>query len=210
MSYYSEPISKLIHEFSKLPGIGNKSAQRLAMHVLKMNSEDVKNLADAIVEAKEKVINCSTCFNITSNDPCSICSDIRRDQGTICIVQEANDIIAIEKTKEYHGLYHVLQGAISPMEGIGPNEIRIRELILRLQKEDVQEVILATSPNIEGEATAMYISKLIKPSGIKVTRIAHGIPIGGNLEYTDEVTLSREIGYYSQASSYFMSSLNSF
>ena len=210
MSYYSEPISKLIHEFSKLPGIGNKSAQRLAMHVLKMNSEDVKNLADAIVEAKEKVINCSTCFNITSNDPCSICSDIRRDQGTICIVQEANDIIAIEKTKEYHGLYHVLQGAISPMEGIGPNEIRIRELILRLQKEDVQEVILATNPNIEGEATAMYISKLIKPSGIKVTRIAHGIPIGGNLEYTDEVTLSREIGYYSQASSYFMSSLNSF
>ena len=148
MSYYSEPISKLIHEFSKLPGIGNKSAQRLAMHVLKMNSEDVKNLADAIVEAKEKVINCSTCFNITSNDPCSICSDMRRDQGTICIVQEANDIIAIEKTKEYHGLYHVLQGAISPMEGIGPNEIRIRELILRLQKEDVQEVILATNPNI--------------------------------------------------------------
>ncbi|RBP70149.1 DNA replication and repair protein RecR [Alkalibaculum bacchi] len=193
MSYYSEPISKLIHEFSKLPGIGNKSAQRLAMHVLKMNSEDVKNLADAIVEAKEKVINCSTCFNITSNDPCSICSDIRRDQGTICIVQEANDIIAIEKTKEYHGLYHVLQGAISPMEGIGPNEIRIRELILRLQKEDVQEVILATNPNIEGEATAMYISKLIKPSGIKVTRIAHGIPIGGNLEYTDEVTLSKAI-----------------
>ncbi|WP_303861360.1 recombination mediator RecR [Alkalibaculum bacchi] len=193
MSYYSEPISKLIHEFSKLPGIGNKSAQRLAMHVLKMNSEDVKNLADAIVEAKEKVINCSTCFNITSNDPCSICSDMRRDQGTICIVQEANDIIAIEKTKEYHGLYHVLQGAISPMEGIGPNEIRIRELILRLQKEDVQEVILATNPNIEGEATAMYISKLIKPSGIKVTRIAHGIPIGGNLEYTDEVTLSKAI-----------------
>jgi len=193
MSYYSEPISKLIHEFSKLPGIGNKSAQRLAMHVLKMNSEDVKNLADAIVEAKEKVINCSTCFNITSNDPCSICSDIRRDQGTICIVQEANDIIAIEKTKEYHGLYHVLQGAISPMEGIGPNEIRIRELILRLKKEDVQEVILATNPNIEGEATAMYISKLIKPSGIKVTRIAHGIPIGGNLEYTDEVTLSKAI-----------------
>ncbi len=193
MSYYSEPISKLIHEFSKLPGIGNKSAQRLAMHVLKMNREDVKSLADAIVEAKEKVINCSTCFNITSEDPCPICSDMRRDRGTICIVQEANDIIAIEKTKEYHGLYHVLQGAISPMEGIGPNEIRIRELILRLQKEDVQEVILATNPNIEGEATSMYISKLVKPSGIKVTRIAHGIPIGGNLEYTDEVTLSKAI-----------------
>ena len=193
MSYYSEPISKLIHEFSKLPGIGNKSAQRLAMHVLKMNSEDVKSLAHAIVEAKEKVINCSTCFNITSKDPCSICSDMRRDQTTVCIVQEVNDIIAIEKTKEYHGLYHVLQGAISPMEGIGPNEIRIRELILRLQKEDIQEVILATNPNIEGEATAMYISKLIKPSGIKVTRIAHGIPIGGNLEYTDEVTLSKAI-----------------
>lgn len=193
MSYYSEPISKLIHEFSKLPGIGNKSAQRLAMHVLKMNSEDVKSLAHAIVEAKEKIVNCSICFNITSKDPCSICSDIKRDRGTICIVQEANDIIAIEKTKEYHGLYHVLQGAISPMEGIGPNEIRIRELIVRLQNEDVQEVILATNPNIEGEATAMYISKLIKPSGIKVTRIAHGIPIGGNLEYTDEVTLSKAI-----------------
>ena len=193
MSYYSAPISKLIHEFSKLPGIGNKSAQRLAMHVLKMSKDDVASLAGAMVDAKEKVKNCSLCFNITSEEICHICSDLKRDKSTLCIVQEPKDIIAIEKTKDYRGLFHVLQGAISPMEGIGPNEIRIKELIIRLQKEDVAEVILATNPNIEGEATAMYISKLIKPSGIKVTRIAHGIPVGGDLEYIDEVTLSKAL-----------------
>ncbi|MFZ7121464.1 MAG: recombination mediator RecR [Eubacteriaceae bacterium] len=189
MSYYSAPISKLIHEFSKLPGIGNKTAQRLALYILKMSKDDARSLAEAIVEARDKTINCSICYNITSEDPCYICSDPKRDKSTLCVVQESKDIIAIEKTKDYKGLYHVLQGVISPMEGIGPNEIRIKELILRLQKEDVKEVIIATNPNIEGEATAMYISKLIKPSGIKVTRIAHGIPVGGDLEYTDEVTI---------------------
>lgn len=189
MSYYSAPISKLIHEFSKLPGIGNKTAQRLALYILKMPKEDAKSLAEAIVDARDKTINCSICYNITSEDPCHICSDPKRDKSTLCVVQESKDIIAIEKTKDFKGLYHVLQGVISPMEGIGPNEIRIKELILRLQKEDVKEVIIATNPNIEGEATAMYISKLIKPSGIKVTRIAHGIPVGGDLEYTDEVTI---------------------
>lgn len=191
--YYSAPISKLIHEFSKLPGIGNKSAQRLAMHILKMSNDDVKSLAHAIVEAKAKIKNCSLCFNITSEDPCPICTDVKRDKSTICVVQESKDIMAIEKTRDYKGLYHVLQGAISPMDGIGPNEIRIKELILRLQKENIEEIIIATNPNIEGEATAMYLSKLIKPSGIKVTRIAHGIPVGGDLEYIDEVTLSKAI-----------------
>lgn len=191
MSYQSGPIGVLIHELGKLPGIGYKTAQRLALHIIKMNKEDAQALSFAITEAKEKTISCTTCFNLTSEDPCYICRDERRDKGTICVVQDSKDIMAVEKTKEYKGQYHVLQGAISPMEGIGPNEIRIRELIIRLQKEDVQEVILATNPNIEGEATAMYISKLIKPSGIKVTRIAHGIPVGGDLEYTDEVTITK-------------------
>ncbi|MFZ7131550.1 MAG: recombination mediator RecR [Eubacteriales bacterium] len=193
MSYQIEPIAVLIHELSRLPGIGNKTAQRLALHMIKMKKEDALALAHAIVEAKEKTISCSICFNLTSEDPCVICRDTKRDKNTICVVQDARDIIAIEKTKDYRGLYHVLQGAISPMEGIGPNEIRIKELILRLQKEDVKEVILATNPTIEGEASAMYMSKLIKPSGIKVTRIAHGIPVGGNLEYTDEVTISKAL-----------------
>lgn len=191
MSYQTGPIAALIHELSKLPGIGHKTAQRLALHIIKLNKEDAVALSKAIIEAKEKTKSCSICFNLTSQDTCEICSDTRRDKNTICVVQEAKDIIAIEKMRDYRGLYHVLQGAISPMDGIGPNEVRIKELIIRLQKEDITEVIIATNPTIEGEATAMYISKLIKPSGIKVTRIAHGIPIGGDLEYTDEVTISK-------------------
>ncbi len=193
MDYYSDSLSKLINELARLPGIGNKTAQRLAMHLLKVPKQESEALANAIIEAKNKIRYCSVCFNITDEDPCRICRDPKRDPKMICVVQEPKDIIAIEKTRDYRGKYHVLQGAISPMDGIGPNDIRIKELILRLQKEDVEEVIIATNPTIEGEATAMYISKLIKPSGIKVTRIAHGIPVGGDLEYADEVTLAKSL-----------------
>ncbi|QSX08189.1 recombination protein RecR [Alkalibacter rhizosphaerae] len=191
MEYYSESLSKLINELARLPGIGHKTAQRLAMHILKVPKEESSALAQAIVEAKEKIRYCKVCFNITDQDVCRFCSDPRRDDKFLCVVQEPKDIVAIEKTRDYRGRYHVLQGAISPMEGIGPNDIRIKELLLRLQQMDVEEVIIATNPTIEGEATAMYLAKLIKPSGIKVTRIAHGIPVGGDLEYADEVTLAK-------------------
>ncbi|WP_213818931.1 recombination mediator RecR [Garciella nitratireducens] len=193
MSFYAAPIEKLMEEFSKLPGIGNKTAQRLAFHVLNISKEDAYQLANSIIEAKEKIKQCSICQNITDVDPCNICRDPKRDEEVICVVQESRDIVAIEKTREFKGKYHVLHGAISPMEGIGPNDICIKELLERLQKEQVKEIILATNPSIEGEATAMYIAKLIKPLGIKVTRLAHGIPIGGDLEYTDEVTISKAL-----------------
>jgi len=183
----------LIEEFSKLPGIGRKTAQRLAFHVLHMGNNDVANFAQVILEAKSKTRYCSECGNITDVDPCMLCSNERRHKGLICVVEDPRDVIAMERTREFTGLYHVLHGAISPMEGIGPEDIRIKELLLRLQNYDVKEVIMATNPTIEGEATAMYISKLIKPSGIKVTRIAHGIPVGGDLEYADEVTLSKAL-----------------
>lgn len=191
MEYYSESLSKLINELARLPGIGHKTAQRLAMHLLKVPKEESQALAHAILEAKEKIRYCTVCFNITDEEICRYCKDTRRDDALLCVVQEPKDIIAVEKTRDYKGRYHVLQGAISPMDGVGPNEIRIKELLVRLQKTDVQEVILATNPTIEGEATAMYLAKLIKPSGIKVTRIAHGIPVGGDLEYADEVTLAK-------------------
>lgn len=191
MEYYSESLSKLINELARLPGIGYKTAQRLAMHLLKVPKEESQALAHAILEAKEKIRYCTVCFNITDEEVCRYCKDTRRDDALLCVVQEPKDIIAVEKTRDYKGRYHVLQGAISPMDGVGPNEIRIKELLVRLQKTDVQEVILATNPTIEGEATAMYLAKLIKPSGIKVTRIAHGIPVGGDLEYADEVTLAK-------------------
>lgn len=191
MEYYSESLSKLINELARLPGIGHKTAQRLAMHLLKVPKEESQALAHAILEAKEKIRYCTVCFNITDEEVCRYCKDTRRDDALLCVVQEPKDIIAVEKTRDYKGRYHVLQGAISPMDGVGPNEIRIKELLVRLQKTDVQEVILATNPTIEGEATAMYLAKLIKPSGIKVTRIAHGIPVGGDLEYADEVTLAK-------------------
>lgn len=191
--YYPEPISKLIDGFAKLPGIGPKTAARLAFFVLKMKEDDVLELAKALVNAKRNLHYCSNCYNITDVDPCHICRDTRRDQTVICIVQEPKDVIAMEKTKEFDGTYHVLHGAISPIEGIGPDELRITELIRRLQDETIQEIILATNPTIEGEATAMYISRLIKPSGIRVTRIAHGLPVGGDLEYADEVTLAKAL-----------------
>ena len=191
MSYYAAPISKLIEELSKLPGVGNKTAQRLAFHVLNMPKENAAQLARAIMEAKERIRHCSICYNITDVDPCGICANAKRENSVICVVQDPRDVVAIEKTREFKGKYHVLHGAISPMEGIGPNDIYIKELLQRLQGE-VKEIILATNPSIE-EATAMYLAKLIKPLGIRVTRIAHGIPIGGDLEYTDEVTLSRAL-----------------
>ncbi len=191
MDYYAVPIAKLVEEFQKLPGIGHKSAQRLAFHIINMPNEKVQGLANSILEAKQKTKYCSVCSNLTDVDPCTLCSSTSRDKSSICVVQDARDVVAMERTREFKGLYHVLQGAISPMQGIGPGDIRIKELLKRLGDGEVKEVILATNPNVEGEATAMYISKLIKPLGVKTTRIAHGIPVGGDLEYADEVTLAK-------------------
>ncbi|PEP87229.1 recombination protein RecR [Bacillus toyonensis] len=191
--HYPEPISKLIDSFMKLPGIGPKTAVRLAFFVLDMKEDDVLGFAKALVNAKRDLAYCSVCGHITDRDPCYICDDSHRDQTVVCVVQEPKDVIAMEKMKEYQGVYHVLRGAISPMEGVGPEDINIPQLLKRLHDETVQEVILATNPNIEGEATAMYISRLLKPTGIKVTRIAHGLPVGGDLEYADEVTLSKAL-----------------
>ncbi|MFD1359994.1 recombination mediator RecR [Fictibacillus halophilus] len=191
--HYPEPISKLIESFMKLPGIGPKTAVRLAFFVLEMKDDDVLDFGRALVNAKRQLIYCSNCFHITDRDPCMICDDSSRDRSTICVVHDSKDVIAMEKMKEYRGLYHVLHGAISPMDGIGPEDIKIAELLKRLTDEGVQEIIMATDPNIEGEATAMYMARLLKPTGIKITRIAHGLPVGGDLEYADEVTLSKAL-----------------
>ena len=191
MAQYAKPLANLIRELSKLPGIGGKSAQRLAFHILSMDDREAEVLANSITRAKSSMRYCSVCGNLTESDPCEICSDEKRDRTVICVVEQARDVAAMERMKEYNGLYHVLNGAISPMDGIGPEDINLTQLIIRLQQDDIREVILATNPTIEGEATAMYAARLIKPSGIKVTRIAHGIPVGGDLEYTDEVTLSK-------------------
>lgn len=189
--HYPEPITKLIDSFMKLPGIGPKSAARLAFYVLDMKEDDVLDFAKALVDAKRNLSFCSVCGHITDKGPCYICADTSRDRSVICVVQESKDVIAMEKMRDFHGLYHVLHGTISPMDGIGPEDINIPDLLKRLQDDTIEEVILATNPNVEGEATAMYISRLLKPSGIKVTRIAHGLPVGGDLEYADEVTLSK-------------------
>jgi recombination protein RecR len=191
--FYPEPIAKLIESFSRLPGIGPKTAGRLAFYVLRMKEEDVIDFAKALVNVKRNLTYCTVCCNITDTDPCRICSDKTRDVSAICVVQEPKDLVAMERTREFHGQYHVLHGAISPMDGLGPDDIRIAELVRRLGDEQVQELILATNPNIEGEATAMYLSRLVKPFGIKVTRIAHGLPVGGDLEYADEVTISKAL-----------------
>ncbi|WP_124726289.1 recombination mediator RecR [Staphylospora marina] len=191
--YIPEPISKLIEGFMRLPGIGPKTAQRLAFHVLTMDEEDVMDLAKALMRAKRDLFTCSVCGNITDSDPCFICADKSRDRSVICVVQDTKDLLAMERTREYSGLYHVLHGAISPIEGIGPEELKIPLLLKRLEDETVKELILATNPNIEGEATAMYLSRLVKPFGLKVTRIAHGLPVGGDLEYADEVTLAKAL-----------------
>lgn len=194
MNYYGNPITKLIEEFSGLPGIGRKSAQRLAFYIINMPKEKSLALASAIVEARENVKYCSVCCNLTDDDPCPICSNLKRDHKTIMIVEDPRDMAAYERTKQYHGLYHILHGAISPMLGVSPKELKIKELLDRLQKDEkVEEVILATNPNVEGEATAMYISRLLKPLEIKVTRIANGVPVGSDLEYVDEITLSRAL-----------------
>ena len=191
MNRYSKPLTKLIAQLSKLPGIGGKTAQRLAFYILSLSEEEAFEIADAIKEAKTTMKYCSVCGNLTDVDPCPICNDNNRDHGVICVVESPKDVHAMERIKEYNGLYHVLNGAISPIDGIGPDDINLRSLIVRLQSEDVKEVILATNPTIEGEATAMYIAKLVKPAGIKVSRIAHGLPVGGDLEYADEVTLQK-------------------
>jgi recombination protein RecR len=191
--FYAEPVGRLIDELRKLPGIGVKTAQRLAFHVLSMPSEEVRKLSEALRDAKDKIRWCSICGNITDVDPCGYCADASRDRSTICVVERPEDVIAMERTREFRGVYHVLGGAISPMEGIGPGDIRLRELLDRVKSGEVSEVIIATDPNIEGEATAIYISKLLKPIDIQVTRIAHGLPVGGDLEYADEVTLARAL-----------------
>ncbi len=192
MIFTSETIEQLIEEFASLPSIGRKTAQRLAMHVLKMPKEEVANFAKVLMDVKEKVRYCSVCFNITESDPCSICSGTKRNRKVICVVEEPNDVIAVEKTHEFNGLYHVLGGALSPLDGIGPEDLKVRELIIRLN-DDVQEVILALNPNVEGETTTLYLAKLLKPLSIKVTRIARGLPIGSDLEFADEATLTRAL-----------------
>ncbi len=191
--YYAEPIARLIEELTKLPGIGPKTAQRLAFHILHMDRSVVEGIARTLVEARAKVKYCSVCCNLTDQDPCHICADEDRDRSTICVVQEPRDVVAMEKTREYRGLYHVLHGALNPMEGIGIDDIRVKELVARLGDGQVQEVILCTNPNTEGETTAMYIARYIKPLGVKVTRIARGLPMGGDLEYADEVTLAKAL-----------------
>lgn len=192
MDFYPVVIEKLIEEFAKLPGIGYKTAQRLTMHVLNLPQDEVREFAEALVKARGTIKYCSICGNYTDKDPCAICGNPNRDKNVICVVEQPKDIISMEKVKEYNGVYHVLHGNISPMAGRGPEDIKIRELIRRING-NVDEVIVATNPNIEGEATAMYISKVLKPLGVKVTRIAHGIPVGGDLEYADEVTLSKAL-----------------
>ncbi len=189
----AQPISRLIQELNKLPGIGPKSAQRLAYHLLRATEEQAKLLADAILSVKRQITLCSSCFNVTDSDPCSICRSEERDQNKICIVEQPQDILALEHTRIYKGLYHVLHGAISPTDGVGANNIRIKELLERLKDNRVNEVILATNPNLEGEQTAMYLNHLISPLGIKVTRLARGLPFGTELEYADDITLTRAI-----------------
>lgn len=193
MDYYSHQISRLIEEFSRLPGIGSKSAQRLAFHVINMPLDRVEGLANAIVDARKNVRYCKECCTLTDQDVCPICSNPDRDKKTIMVVETPRDLAAYEKTGKYNGVYHVLHGAISPMAGISPSDIKLKELLERIQKDTPNEIILATNPNVEGEATAMYISKLIKPLGIKVTRIANGVPVGGDLEFVDQVTLMRAL-----------------
>lgn len=193
MITYPQAIAKLIEGFMRLPGIGPKTAQRLAFFVLSMDEKDVRDLASALLEVKETLSPCSICGYITDVDPCPICQDKQRDRSVICVVQDPKDVIAMERTREYRGLYHVLHGVISPLEGIGPQDIRLAELLERLRSEEVQELILATNPTVEGEATAMYIARLVKPFGIKITRIAHGLPVGADLEYADEVTLTKAL-----------------
>ena len=190
---YAPSVARLVEELTRLPGIGPKTAQRLAFHLLKVPEEEARSLAEAIVEAREKVTFCRRCFNFAQGELCEFCADARRDPSLLCVVERPQDIVAVEKTGEFRGLYHVLGGAISPIDGIGPEELRIRELLRRVREDSVREAIIATNPRVEGEATALYLANLLKPLGVRVTRIASGLPVGGDLEYADEVTLGRAL-----------------
>lgn len=192
MRYY-DSLARLITHFQKLPGVGNKTAQRLAFYILKMPEAEVQSFASTLVEARSKLLTCSSCGNMTDNDPCHICLDPKRNSEYICVVQEPKDILALERTNEYRGQYHVLQGAISPLDGIGPDQLNIKSLLLRVKDTPPREIIIATNPNVQGEATAMYLAQILKPLGCTVTRIAHGLPMGGDLEYADEMTLTRAL-----------------
>ncbi len=191
--FFTRPLARLIEEFQKFPGVGPKSAQRMAFHVLDLSHEEVRGLADAIIDAKQKVKNCSVCSHLSAEDPCELCLDTRRDQTTICVVADARDVIALERTREYRGLYHVLRGLISPLEGKGPDQLSVKELLIRLHDGAVQEIILAINPTVEGDATVLYLTRLIKPVGIKLSRIAFGLPMGSDLEYADDMTLSKSL-----------------
>ena len=193
MSLYAPSIEKLIESFEKLPSIGHKTAQRLAFYMLDLSNEEVKEFTDSIINAKSSLKFCSKCFNISDTDPCNICSNPKRDESIICVVEDVRDVLAMERTHEFKGVYHVLHGSISPMNGVGPDDIKIKELLSRIIEGNIKEIILATNPRVEGEATSMYVSKLVKPLGVKVTRIARGIPVGGDLEYTDEMTLTKAL-----------------
>ena len=193
MSGFTPSLEKLIEQFARLPSVGRKSAQRLAFHVLSMSDEDAQRFTDTILNARSSIKRCSVCCNLTDGEICSVCSSPSRDKSTICVVEDPRDVIALERTHEYNGLYHVLHGVISPMNDINPEDICIKELLLRLSDDTVKEIIMATNPNLEGETTAMYISKLVKPFGVKVTRIAHGVPVGGELEFADEITLAKAL-----------------
>jgi len=191
--HYAKPLAKLVGALERLPGIGPKSAQRLAFHLLRISEEETRSLVEAITEVKQKITQCKVCYNFAETDVCDICSSTKRDKGTICVVAEPRDIIAIEKTNEFRGTYHVLQGVISPMDGIGPDMLRVRELMARIADGGIQEIILATNPTIEGDTTAMYLAGILKPLGVKVTRIAHGMPVGGDMDYADQATLIRAL-----------------
>jgi len=191
MAYYPEPVARLIEALQRLPGIGPKTAQRLTFFLLKRPAPEVAALGEALTQLKQRIVHCSVCFNVTEQDPCRICTEPQRDQRTLCVVEEPNDLLALERTGEFRGRYHVLLGALSPLDGIGPEDLRTRELMARLADGGVTEVILATNPNLEGEATATYLARLLKPLGLRVTRPASGLPVGGDLEYADEVTLGR-------------------
>jgi recombination protein RecR len=193
VAYYPEPVARLIEALQRLPGIGPKTAQRLAFFMLKRPAAEVRDLAESLVAVKERIVSCSTCFNVTDQDPCRLCSDPARDPALLCIVEEPNDLLAMERTGEFKGRYHVLLGALSPLEGIGPDDLKVRELLARLEAGGTAEVILATNPNVEGEATALYLVKLLRPLGVRITRIARGLPVGGDLEYADQVTLTKAL-----------------
>jgi len=193
VAYYPEPVARLIEALQRLPGVGPKTAQRMTFFLLKRPVEEVRELAESLVAVKERIVYCGTCFNVTDQDPCRLCADPARDARVLCVVEEPNDLLAMERTGEFRGRYHVLLGALSPLDGIGPDDLKVRELLLRLEQGETGEVILATNPNVEGEATALYLAKLLRPLGVRVTRIARGLPVGGDLEYADQVTLSKAL-----------------